>query len=81
MTAKRLPENNSRMHLKQFMVIFLLMAGLFSGVTMWWIIREVFKSTLTSPLQKEELNLILYIAGFVVFLIISYALIWKSQQL
>ncbi len=81
MTAKRLPENNSRMHLKQFMVIFLLMAGLFSGVTMWWIIREVFKSTLTSPLQKEELNLILYIAGFVVVLIISYALIWKSQQL
>ncbi|MCX6285992.1 MAG: ATP-binding protein [Bacteroidetes bacterium] len=49
--------------------------------TNWWIICKIDKSELTAPLQKSALNLVLYIAIFVLVITISAALIWKNQQL
>ena len=49
--------------------------------TNWWIVCKIDNSELTAPLEKNALTLILYIAVFIIVIIISSILIWKSQQL
>jgi len=49
--------------------------------TNWWIVCKIDKSELTAPLEKNAMTLILYIAVFIIVIVISSVLIWKSQQL